>query len=112
MTAQQLEEGYWRAYRDFYQWGSIWRGAATHAQPRDRLRHLAYAVGWKKLEPAWDLLIRGRRVTYALPLLEQVLAAFGGRRPLPTGDRRAGPPPVPGDAAIPKPAATPTSLRQ
>src|SRR5262245_55823866 len=29
MTAGELESGYWRAYRDFYRWGSIFRGAAT-----------------------------------------------------------------------------------
>ena len=112
VTPRQLTDGYWRAYRDFYRWGSIWRGAATHAQPCDRLRHLAYAGGWKKLEPAWDLMIRAGRVTYALPLLEQVLAAFGGRRPLPAGDRHAGPPQAPGDAAGPEAAAPPAFLRQ
>jgi len=37
------------------------------------LRHLAYAVGWKKLEPLWDLLIRSMQVGRALPLLEMVL---------------------------------------
>jgi hypothetical protein len=37
------------------------------------LRHAAYAVGWKKCEPLWDLLIRARRVARALPLLERVL---------------------------------------
>jgi radical SAM superfamily enzyme YgiQ (UPF0313 family) len=26
MTPQQLEDGYWRAYRDFYRWSNIWRG--------------------------------------------------------------------------------------
>src|SRR4029077_975006 len=51
LTAQELEAGYWRAYRDFYRWGSIWRGAASKAGLRPRLRHLAYAGGWKKFEP-------------------------------------------------------------
>ena len=45
------------------------------------LRHLAYAVGWKKLEPLWDLLIRLRQVGRALPLLEKVLAGRGERSP-------------------------------
>ncbi len=27
MTGEQLEQGYWRAYRDFYRWGAIARGA-------------------------------------------------------------------------------------
>ncbi|MFX4543574.1 hypothetical protein ABTA76_20200, partial [Acinetobacter baumannii] len=39
--------------------------------------HLAYAGGWKKFEPMWDVLIRSRNVTRMLPMLETVLAAFG-----------------------------------
>jgi radical SAM superfamily enzyme YgiQ (UPF0313 family) len=79
MSATQLVDGYWRAYRDFYRWGSIWRGAAAQTTPRARLRHLAYAGGWKKFEPLWDLAIRTGQVLHALPLLESVLAAFGER---------------------------------
>jgi radical SAM superfamily enzyme YgiQ (UPF0313 family) len=75
LTAAELETGYWRAYREFYRWGSILRGAATKPDLAGRLRHAAYAVGWKKCEPAWDFLIRARRVSRALPLLERVLAA-------------------------------------
>lgn len=73
MTTSQLEDGYWRAYRDFYRWSAIWRGAATKPIGRDRMRHLAYAGGWKKFEPLWDLLIRSGRVVNALPVLESVL---------------------------------------
>jgi radical SAM superfamily enzyme YgiQ (UPF0313 family) len=79
MTAAQLEEGYWRAYRDFYRWGSIWRGASAQPTGRARLRHVAYAGGWKKFEPLWDVAIRTGQVLHALPLLESVLAAFGER---------------------------------
>jgi radical SAM superfamily enzyme YgiQ (UPF0313 family) len=77
MTAGQLEAGYWRAYRDFYRWGAIWRGAAVKSGP-GRWRHLAYAGGWKKFEPLWDALIRSRQVLRALPLLETTLN--GGNR--------------------------------
>jgi radical SAM superfamily enzyme YgiQ (UPF0313 family) len=80
MSARELEDGYWRAYRDFYRWANIWRGSAAQRGTHERLRHLAYAGGWKKLEPAWDALIRSRRVVGALPLLEHTLGAFGGRR--------------------------------
>jgi radical SAM superfamily enzyme YgiQ (UPF0313 family) len=80
MTAKQLEAGYWRAYRDFYRWSNLWRGAATKPVLRDRLRHLAYAGAWKKFEPLWDLLIRSRHVLHALPLLEATLGSFGARR--------------------------------
>ena len=79
MTARELEDGYWRAYRRFYRWSAIWRGAATHPPPRDRLRHLTYAGGWKKLEPLWHLLIRTGQVTRARPMLESLLGSFGAR---------------------------------
>ncbi|HKT01618.1 MAG TPA: radical SAM protein [Rugosimonospora sp.] len=79
LTPDQLTDGYWRAYRDFYRWSAIWRGAATHPVRRDRLRHLGYAGGWKKFEPLWDLLIRTGRVTRALPVLEALLGSFGAR---------------------------------
>jgi radical SAM superfamily enzyme YgiQ (UPF0313 family) len=87
LSATQLEAGYWRAYRAFYRWGAIFRGAATHAGWRTRLRHVAYAGGWKKCEPFWDGVIRAHRVTRLLPLLETVLAAFGAQasRPAPAG---------------------------
>jgi radical SAM superfamily enzyme YgiQ (UPF0313 family) len=79
MTAEQLEAGYHRAYRNFYRWGALWRGAATKPVLSDRLRHLAYAGGWKKFEPVWDVLIRSGQVLHALPLLESALASFGAR---------------------------------
>jgi radical SAM superfamily enzyme YgiQ (UPF0313 family) len=75
MRAEELEAGYWRAYRDFYRWGSILRGALTKPSWRDGLRHFAYAAGWKKFEPLWDFVIRARNVSRALPVLEAVLGA-------------------------------------
>jgi radical SAM superfamily enzyme YgiQ (UPF0313 family) len=76
MSAEQLEAGYWRAYRQFYRWGSILQAASTKTDMAGRLRHLAYAGGWKKFEPVWDWVIRLKRVTSFLPLLESVLAGF------------------------------------
>ncbi len=78
MTAPELETGYWRAYRDFYRWGSILRGAATKASLAGRLRHAAYAGGWKKFEPLWDLAIRSGLLARARPLLERILDAGQG----------------------------------
>jgi radical SAM superfamily enzyme YgiQ (UPF0313 family) len=74
MTPAQLEEGYWRAYRSFYRWGSIWRGASTKDTLRGRARHIGYSAGWKKFEPLWNALIRGRQVLRALPVLERILS--------------------------------------
>jgi radical SAM superfamily enzyme YgiQ (UPF0313 family) len=66
MDARTLKSGYWRAYQDFYRWGSIWTGARAQNTLWDRMRHLAYAGGWKKFEPLWDLAIRSRQVLHAL----------------------------------------------
>ena len=79
-----LEAGYGRAYRDFYAWAAIWRGAAGQDALKGRARHLAYAGGWRKFEPLWDLIIRTRRVNAMLPALERTLDAFvGARKPGP-----------------------------
>ncbi|MGA2598561.1 MAG: radical SAM protein [Bryobacteraceae bacterium] len=73
MTAEQLETGYWRAYRDFYRWPNILAGARTKPSPIGRLRHVAYAAGWKKFEPLWDFVLRAKRVAMMRPVLESVL---------------------------------------
>jgi radical SAM superfamily enzyme YgiQ (UPF0313 family) len=79
MTAEQLEEGYRRAYRDFYRWGSIVRGARAHETVSSGARHFAYAAGWKKFEPLWDFVIRAKRAGMMLPVLETILSEFGKR---------------------------------
>ena len=81
MSGEALERGYWRAYRDFYRWGSIARGAAAHHDVLSGIRHATYAVGWKKLEPLWDVVIRARQATSMLPVLEAILSEFGRRSP-------------------------------
>ena len=77
LTPQQLEAGYWHAYKEFYRWKNIIRSAQAHPEFSDQLRHIAYSAGWKKLEPMWDWAIRAKRVTHLLPVLESVLAGFG-----------------------------------
>jgi radical SAM superfamily enzyme YgiQ (UPF0313 family) len=77
MTGAQLEAGYWEAYRDFYRWGSILRGAAAHDDAIAGIRHFAYAAGWKKFEPLWDLVIRAKQAGAMLPVLEAILDAGG-----------------------------------
>lgn len=86
MSADELEHGYWRAYRDFYRWGSIVRGASTHHSIISGARHLAYAAGWKKCEPLWDLVIRMKRAGMMLPVLETILSEFGRRSSRATTD--------------------------
>ncbi len=73
MSLEALEAGYWRAYGEFYKWSSIFKGAWAKEFWSARLRHIAYAGGWKKLEPMWDFIIRAKRATRMLPVLEAVL---------------------------------------
>lgn len=80
LTADELEAGYWRAYREFYAWKNIFAGAWTNSSWSERARHVAYAGGWKKFEPMWDVLIRAKRATNMLPTLETVLEGFGRHR--------------------------------
>jgi radical SAM superfamily enzyme YgiQ (UPF0313 family) len=80
LTPDQLLTGYRRAYREFYSWSSILRGASAQATVHQRLRHLAYAGGWKRFEPFWDVVIRSRKVNRMLPLLEATLDAYGHAR--------------------------------
>ena len=83
MQADALELGYWRAYRRFYRWGSILRGARAHQDILGAMRHAAYAAGWKKFEPLWDLVIRAQRSALMRPALEAILAEFGRLPPGP-----------------------------
>lgn len=96
MSAEALEAGYWRAYRDFYRWESILRGARAHGEVTASLRHIAYAAGWKKFEPLWDAMIRVKRAGMMLPLLETILSEFGTR---PAGAPRTAAPGAPAPAA-------------
>jgi radical SAM superfamily enzyme YgiQ (UPF0313 family) len=77
ISPEALEAGYWQAYKDFYRWGSIFQGASAKETLTGKLRHVAYAGGWKKFEPMWDFAIRVKRVTHLLPVLESILAGFG-----------------------------------
>lgn len=77
MCADALEAGYWKAYRDFYSWDAIMRSASTKEGLVSQARHVAYSAAWKKFEPLWDAVIRAKRVSGMLPVLEQVLSGFG-----------------------------------
>lgn len=85
LTPEQLETGYWRAYKDFYSWRNIARGAATKPTVAGAARHVAYAGGWKRLEPVWDMVIRAKRVAAMRPALESVLRSAQPSAPAPAG---------------------------
>jgi hypothetical protein len=49
---------------------------------------VAYAAGWKKLEPLWDWVIRAQRVANLRPALETVLNGKVGRNERPESQSR------------------------
>lgn len=80
----------------------------------ERLRHAAYAGGWKKFEPMWDLVIRAKQASSMLPVLESVLSAFGRyapRRDSTPRDVASPPRPLTPDLERPDPRILPTSTR-
>lgn len=88
LSPAALKAGYDRAYRQFYDWGNIARGAWTHGSAKHRAKHFFYAAGWKKFEPLWDLVIKARRLDLMTPLLEAVLTRVSRRDAAP-GDGEA-----------------------
>jgi radical SAM superfamily enzyme YgiQ (UPF0313 family) len=74
LTPAQLEDGYDRAYREFYRWPSIARASLSHGTIKHQAKHFFYAAGWKKFEPLWNLMIRARQLRCMTPVLEAVLS--------------------------------------
>ena len=74
LKPEVLKTGYDWAYREFYRWASITRASLHHGALKHQAKHFFYAAGWKKFEPAWDLLIRARQLGRVTPLLEGVLS--------------------------------------
>ena len=80
LTPRQLEEGYDRAYREFYRWSSIGRGALTHDSVKHQAKHFFYAAGWKKFERLWHAVIWAKQLRAMTPVLESVLSKVTGRQ--------------------------------
>lgn len=73
MTANELESGYWWAYKEFYKWNNIFKASVQHASHIHKAKHFLYAGGWKKFEAVWNFLIKTKNLNNTLPLLEGVL---------------------------------------
>ena len=58
LTAIELEEGYHRAYKEFYSWANILEASFKHDSVKHRLKHLFYMGGWKKFESLWNFIIK------------------------------------------------------
>ena len=73
LSPGQLLRGYNHAYRSFYSWSNIFKASAQHEKFEHKLKHFAYAGGWKKFEPLWNFIIKTRGLNKMLPLLETIL---------------------------------------
>jgi len=80
LSAEELEEGYNWAYRNFYSWGNIAQASLQHDHLKHMLKHFAYAGGWKKFEPLWNFIIKTKGLNRMLPLLESILSKVPSRR--------------------------------
>jgi radical SAM superfamily enzyme YgiQ (UPF0313 family) len=72
MTAEQLELGHKRAYREFLAYSSIMR--RSMGLP-GTLKRLAYNIGWMKVDPLWEVIIRLGLMPYAARIFRRVLQA-------------------------------------
>jgi hypothetical protein len=84
MTLQELEAGYWKAYKNFYNWNSIFKSVFVKDTVKERLKHFIYTAGWKKFEPFWNFIVKAGKLNAALPVLEYVLNDFnalGSKKP-------------------------------
>jgi len=87
MSPQALEQGYERANVQFGSWSAIWRAAATKENLTDRVRHLMFSSGLRRWKGLWAWAIRCRGLKWLVPLMEEVLSAFG-RYPAVSPDAR------------------------
>ena len=48
VSPQQLEDGYWWSYKEFYKWSNIMKASMSHDTWKYRMKQFAYMGGWKK----------------------------------------------------------------
>lgn len=74
LSAEELQQGYDWAYREFCRWKNIFKASFVHESNKHKIKHLFYAGGWKKFEPVWNFIIKTRNLNSMLPLLEALLS--------------------------------------
>lgn len=74
LSVDELQQGYEKAYRDFYRWQAIVRACLGHDTMERRLRQFLYTAGWKKAEPFWNMVIQLRKLNVMTPMLESILS--------------------------------------
>lgn len=80
ISADELEQGYNWAYKEFYKWTNIFEASLQHDSLKHKLKHLFYTGGWKKFEPLWNFIIKTGGLNNMLPLLETILTKVENRK--------------------------------
>lgn len=80
LNATELKDGYDWAYQSFYSWKNILQASLQHDDLKPKIKHFAYAGGWKKFEPLWNFIIKTRGLNKMLPLLETILSSVNPRK--------------------------------
>lgn len=80
LNAEELKKGYDWAYKSFYSWSNITKASLQHDSLKHKIKHFAYAGGWKKFEPLWNFMIKTQGLNKMLPLLEAILSKAGGKQ--------------------------------
>jgi len=77
MSADDILTGYNWAYKNFYSWRNIALSSSYHLdRPTHAMKQFAYSAGWKKFEPVWNAIIKAKRVSSMMPVLESVLSTL------------------------------------
>lgn len=81
ISAEELENGYHWAYKEFYKWNNIVKSSIHHESLKHQLKHFFYTGGWKKFEAVWNFLIKTKNLHNMLPVLESVLSKVKQKNP-------------------------------
>lgn len=73
MTKAELEDGYWWSYKYFYSVRKIFESSMVHKKNTNKISNFIYSFAWKKMEPFWEIIIKLKKLSYTIPLLEHVL---------------------------------------
>ncbi|PLX01582.1 MAG: hypothetical protein C0595_14220 [Marinilabiliales bacterium] len=74
LSPEELENGYWWAYKEFYKWNNVFKASFGHDDFAHQMKHLFYTGGWKKFESLWNIIINAGGLKKMLPILELLLS--------------------------------------
>lgn len=80
LSPEELENGYWWAYKEFYKWNNVFKASFAHDDFAHQMKHLFYTGGWKKFESLWNIIINAGGLKKMLPILELLLSKVDNKK--------------------------------